>query len=213
MHIFYLHGFASSARSTKAVYFGERFRAHGIPLSCPDFNEPEFASLTLTRMLDQLGRAIAALETGPVVLLGSSLGAVVALHMAARSPERIHRLVLMAPALMFGKDGHAFLGPERVVQWRARGSLDVFHYGFGETRRLNYAFYEDSLRYDALTAAVTQPTLIFQGLRDDAVDHRMVEQYAATRPGVTLRLLDDDHQLIASLPSMWDETAVFLELP
>jgi hypothetical protein len=41
----------------------------------------------------------------------------------------------------------------------------------------------------------------------------MVEQYAATRPGVTLRLLDDDHQLIASLPRMWDETAAFLELP
>jgi pimeloyl-ACP methyl ester carboxylesterase len=213
MHVFYLHGFASSAQSTKAAYFGERFRAHGIPVTCPDFNEPEFASLTLTRMLDQVDRAMAAIDTGPVVLLGSSLGAVVALHMAARSPERIDRLVLMAPALMFGKDGHAFLGPERVAHWREWGSLDVFHYGFGETRHLNYAFYEDSLSYDALTAAVTQPTLIFQGLHDAAVDHRMVEQYAATRPGVTLRLLDDDHQLIASLPAMWDETAAFLELP
>ena len=212
MHVFYLHGFASSARSKKAAYFGERFRSHGIALLCPDFNGPEFASLTLTRMLDQLGREIAALDPAPVVLLGSSLGAVVALHMAARLPERIDRLVLLAPALMFGKDGHAFLGPERVAQWKARGVLDVFHFGYGDTRALNYGFYEDSLQYDAVTAAVTQPTLIFQGLRDEAVNPRVVEQYAATRSRVTFRLLDDDHQLMASLPGMWDEIALFLEL-
>lgn len=211
-HVFYLHGFASSARSKKAAYFGERFRAHGIALSCPDFNQPEFASLTLTRMLDQVGSEIAALDAAPVVLLGSSLGAVVALHMAARLPERIDRLVLLAPALMFGRDGYAFLGAERVADWRARGVLDVFHFAYGDTRPLNYAFYEDSLRYDAFTADVSQPTLILQGLRDESVDHRMVEQYAATRSQVRLRLLDDDHQLMESLPGMWNEIEQFLEL-
>jgi pimeloyl-ACP methyl ester carboxylesterase len=212
MHVFYLHGFASSAQSTKAGYFSERFRRCGVALRCPDFNEPEFASLTLTRMLDQLSRDILALEPAPTVLLGSSLGAVVALHMAARLPQRIDRLVLMAPAMMFGKDGHAFLGPERVAQWRERGALEVFHFGYGNTRTLNYTFYEDSLHYDAIAAEVTQPTLILQGLRDDSVDYRVVEQYAATRSRVTLRLLDDDHQLIASLQKMWDEIAAFLEL-
>jgi len=212
MHVFYLHGFASSARSKKATYFGERFRAHGITLRCPDFNEPQFASLTVTRMLDQLEREISALDPAPVVLMGSSLGAVVALHMAARLQKRIERLVLLAPALMFAKDGHRFLGPERLAEWRGRGTLDVFHFAYGETRALNYEFYEDSLRYDARTADVTQPLLIFQGLRDDAVDHRMVEQYAASRSNVALTLLDDDHQLIPSLPRMWQETASFLEL-
>jgi uncharacterized protein len=214
-HAFYLHGFASSAQSKKAAYFGERFRSYGVVLRCPDFNEPDFATLTLTRMLDQLGRDIAALEPGPVVLLGSSLGGVVALHTAARSglaAGRISRLVLLAPALLFGKDGHKFLGPERVADWRSRGVLDVSHFGYGETRLLNYAFYEDSLRYDVLTADVTQPTLILQGLRDDSVDHRVVEQYAATRSHVSLKLFDDDHQLMASLPVMWDEIAGFLDL-
>ncbi|MEP7304016.1 MAG: YqiA/YcfP family alpha/beta fold hydrolase [Acidobacteriota bacterium] len=212
MHVFYLHGFASSAQSKKAAYFGERFRSHGVVLHCPDFNEPDFATLTLTRMLDQLGRDIAALEPAPVVLLGSSLGAVVALHTAARWPGRVTRLVLLAPALLFGKDGHKFLGPERVADWRTRGVLDVSHFGYGETRLLNYAFYEDSLRYDAFAADVTQPTLILQGLRDESVDHRVVEQYAATRSRVALKLFDDDHQLMASLPVMWDEIAEFLDL-
>ena len=40
--VFYLHGFASSAESTKAAYFGERFAALHVPFRCPDFNEPDF---------------------------------------------------------------------------------------------------------------------------------------------------------------------------
>jgi hypothetical protein len=212
MHVFYLHGFASSARSKKAAYFAEQFGARGVALRCPDFNEPDFATLTLSRMLDQLADEMATLGDAPVVLLGSSLGAVVAIHIAARQPARIARLVLLAPALMFGKDGHKFLGPDRLADWRARGTLDVMHFGYGDTRRLNYTFYEDSLRYDVFTADVTQPTLIFQGLRDASVDHRVVERYAAARSHVSLTLLDDDHQLIASLPRMWTEIAAFLEL-
>ncbi len=57
-----------------------------------------------------------------------------------------------------------------------------------------------------------QPALIFQGLHDASVDHRTVEAFAQTRPGVTLSLLDDDHQLIASLPRMWTDIRAFLEL-
>ena len=212
MHVFYLHGFASSAQSKKAAYLAERFREHGLGLRCPDFNEPDFATLTLTRMLDQIDAELAMLDAQPVVLIGSSLGGVVALHMAARRPDRVDRLVLMAPALLFGKDGHAFLGPERVAQWRDRRTLDVFHYGYGEARPLDYGFYEDSLRYDARSADVTQPVLLFQGLHDAAVPHAVNEQYAAMHPNVTLRLLDDDHQLIASLPAMWSEMSAFLSL-
>jgi predicted esterase YcpF (UPF0227 family) len=54
--IFYLHGFASSPGSTKIRYFSERLREHGVTLVCPDFNEPDFKTLTMTRMLDQLER-------------------------------------------------------------------------------------------------------------------------------------------------------------
>jgi hypothetical protein len=53
-HMFYLHGFASSARSTKAGYLAERLQPFGMPLHCPDFNLPDFTTLTMTRMLAQL---------------------------------------------------------------------------------------------------------------------------------------------------------------
>jgi pimeloyl-ACP methyl ester carboxylesterase len=209
--VFYLHGFTSSGRSKKAAYFAERLRPYGIALRCPDFNEPDFASLTITRMLDRLAADLGT-PGQPSLLIGSSLGAIVALHTAARVPDRVDRLVLLAPALMFLRDAGKILGSERVERWQATGTLDLFHQAYGGMRSLNYGFYEDSLQYDAFAVDVRQPTLVFQGLRDQAVDHRVVEQYAAERPNVQLTLVDDDHQLMASLPRIWSEMAVFLEL-
>ena len=211
-HVFYLHGFASSAQSKKAAWFGDRLREHGITLRCPDFNEPEFATLTMTRMLDQLAAEIETLEPGPIALIGSSLGGVVAIHAAGRIGARVDRLVLLAPAVMFAKDGHRFLEPEKVARWRATGAIDVFHHAYDAERPLHYAFFEDSQKYDVFEVGLRQPILIFQGLRDESVDYRTVEQYAAKRPNVTLSLLDDDHQLMASLPRMWDAMQPFLGL-
>jgi len=207
--VLYLHGFASSAKSTKAGYFAERLRAHDVGFECPDFNEPDFATLTLTRMLDQLG---AALDTGGVTLIGSSLGGTLAVLAAAKFAPKVDRVVLLAPAVMFAKPGHHLLPPERIEEWRRRGSLPFFHFAYNEERLLNYSFYEDSLRHDAFTASFDQPAIIFQGLRDASVDYRTVEAFARARPNVTLSLLDDDHQLIASLPRIWDSVEHFLGL-
>ena len=80
MTVLYLHGFASSAASTKAAYFKARFAEHGIAMRTPDFNQPEFSTLTVTRMVDQVLAEIEALPPGPVVLIGSSMGAFVALQ-------------------------------------------------------------------------------------------------------------------------------------
>jgi hypothetical protein len=44
------------------------------------------------------------------------------------------------------------------------------------------------------------------------VDYRVVEQFAAARPRMQLTLLDDEHQLMASLPRIWNDTEAFLEL-
>jgi pimeloyl-ACP methyl ester carboxylesterase len=210
--IVYLHGFASSPASTKIGYFSERLREHGVTLVCPDFNQPDFRTLTITRMLDQLDRQLPPDDGPPVALIGSSLGGTLAILAAARAPSRVARLVLLAPAVMFAKPGHHLLPPERIDEWRRRGSLPFFHYAANEQVELDYGFYEDSLHYDAFNAVVPQPTLIFQGLRDASVDHRTVEQFANARPNVTLSLLDDDHQLIASLPRMWNDIQPFLGL-
>ena len=208
--ICYLHGFASGAGSTKARYVGERLAGLGQRLVCPDFNTPEFRTLTMTRMLDHLDEEMVREGGAPATLIGSSLGGTLAILAAERFAARVDRLVLMAPAVMFAKAGHHLLPPERIEEWRRRGSLSFFHYGAGEELALDFSFYEDSLRYDAFGAQFNQPTLVFQGLHDRSVDPRTVEEFARSRPNVTLSLLEDDHQLIASLPRMWDSMETFL---
>jgi pimeloyl-ACP methyl ester carboxylesterase len=210
--VFYLHGFASSAQSSKAAYFRERLNARQVAVVTPDFNQPDFTALTMTRMLDQLGRELAAANHEPIALMGSSLGGTLAILAAVRFGARIDRLVLMAPAVMFAKPGHHLLPPERIDEWRRRGTLPFFHYAVNEERLLDYAFYEDSLQHDAFGAPFPQPTLVFQGLHDRSVPYQTVEQFARTRPNVMVSLLDDDHQLIASLPRMWNDIEAFLGL-
>jgi pimeloyl-ACP methyl ester carboxylesterase len=210
--IYYLHGFASSAGSTKARYFAERLAGHGLTLRTPDFNEPDFATLTITRMIEQLTADVAAAGGGPVTLIGSSLGGALAVLAAERLGDSVDRLVLLAPAVMFAKPEHHLLPPGRVEEWRARGAWPFFHYASNEERLLNFAFYEDTLRYDAFGARFSQPAVIFQGRRDRSVEPSTVEAFASTRPNVTLTLLDDDHQLISSLPRIWHDVETFLEL-
>jgi uncharacterized protein len=209
--VLYLHGFASGPQSTKAGYFSERFREHGVPFVCPDFNAPDFSTLTLTRMLDQVDGELAK-ESAPATVIGSSLGATLAILAADRFAPLIDRLVLLAPAVMFAKAGHHLLPPERIDAWRQRGALPFFHYAYGEERPLAFAFYEDSLRYDTFAATLAQPTLILQGLRDASVDYRTVDAFARGRTNVSLSLLDDDHQLTASLPRIWSAVQAFLDL-
>src|SRR5262245_61077284 len=116
--IYYLHGFASSAKSAKAGYFGERLAKYGVTLRCPDFNLPDFRTLTVTRMLEQLDRELPKPNEAPATLIGSSLGGALAVLGAARFPERIERLVLLAPAVMFAKPGHHLITPDRIAEWK-----------------------------------------------------------------------------------------------
>jgi pimeloyl-ACP methyl ester carboxylesterase len=218
--VLYLHGFASSSRSSKATYLAEKLRTHGIDLQTPDLNQPDFSTLTISRMIAQVGRAIDAQPlrqaqgrpAGPVVLIGSSLGAFVAVQVALARPSQIDRLVLLAPALDFGGNRSRSLGDTGLEEWRRTNRLTTFHYGYGRTMDVHYELYSDARRYDSVNAALSMPIQVFQGRRDDAVDPAVVEQWARARPNVELHMLDDDHQLTGSLDYIWAEMKRFLSI-
>jgi uncharacterized protein len=214
--LIYLHGFASSPRSSKARLFAAGAAAAGIPFACPDLNEPEFRTLTITRMIDRVDRAMDGLPDGPVALVGSSLGAFVALHAAARRvqtgiDDRIDRLIFLAPALDLVAEFEREVGPERIREWEATDAYSVFHHADNRSRDLGWAFMADARGYDAASVLLTIPTLIYQGRRDDVVAPAGVERWAASRPWVTLRLVDDGHQLLDYVEEMWREVRRFVE--
>lgn len=210
--VIYLHGFASSARSGKASFFAQRCREAGIAFEAPDLNLPDFSTLTVTRMIEQTG-ALLDRAAGTVTLMGSSLGGYVAVLAAVRWPDKVKNVVLMAPALDFSDKGLSGPGGANIGDWQREGQLTVFHFGYGRMMPIHYELYEDARRYDAMNATLTMPVLVFQGRRDTAVDPATVQAWAAARPNVELHLLEDDHQLGASLDVMWDRTYQYLTRP
>jgi pimeloyl-ACP methyl ester carboxylesterase len=221
MRVVYLHGFASSARSSKAAFFTAKLAARGVTLETPDLNEPDFSTLTVSRMIARVGELIdhGPVEAGrhndgggPVALVGSSLGGFVAVQAALQRAARVERLVLLAPALDFGGNRMRELAGVGFETWKATDKLDVFHYGYGRVIPVHYELYTDASRYDSYNASLTLPIQVFQGRRDAAVDPETVERWSSERPTVELHMLDDDHQLLGSLDYIWTEMERFLDL-
>ena len=205
----YLHGFASSPGSTKAVRFAEAFASLGAELEVPDLNEGSFTELTLSRQLALLDRLTQGAPDGSVLLVGSSLGAYAAALFAARS-RRVAALVLMAPAFEFLDRWAARLGPETLAEWKRAGTVEVMHHAYGRPLPIGYALMEDARRHAAYPD-VRVPTLVLHGRHDETVDAEVSSRFAAERPNVELVLLDADHSLGAVLPELVRRAIAFLE--
>jgi pimeloyl-ACP methyl ester carboxylesterase len=198
------------------LWLSERLAGCGLALQCPDLNEPDFSTLTVTRMIDRVEAEMRRLQPGPVCLIGSSLGAFVAVQVAGRcaagTPWPVRHLVLLAPAFDFPEECERILGPEAFARWRTTGRVEAFHYAYGERRTLRYRLYEDARRYDPFAAALRIPVLIIQGRFDRSVDVRAVERFAREQSDVTLQMVDDDHQLLRSLDVIWRGVSEALRL-
>ena len=140
-----------------------------------------------------------------------------AIHAAAReqgsdAAHPITHLVLLAPAVDFASGRDGWLTDSELQEWRRTGRRDVFHYAYGRTYQMHFGLYEDGHGYDAFQTRPDVPVLAFQGVRDMVVKPERVTAWAAARPNVTLRTLDDDHQLQAHMEQIWLESARFLGL-
>ena len=208
-YVLYLHGFASSPASSKARRFARELGIRGVQFECPDLNEPAFSTLTVTRMVNRVREALSRAPAGETALIGSSLGAFVALCGAT---EEVSRVILLAPAVEFGGNRLSQLGEHGIAEWRRAGQIPVFHHGWNRQELIGFSLYADAARYDAFVLPTVRPTLVFQGRQDDTVDPSSVERWARDRPQVDLRMLEDGHQLTASMDVIWEESRKFLGL-
>ena len=108
--ILFLPGYASDMEGTKAVALDDFAAEQGLPMLRFDYSgtgssEGAFEDGTLERWADEAILALDRLTEGPVVLVGSSMGGWIALHLALRRPERVAALVGIAAAPDFTEWG------------------------------------------------------------------------------------------------------------
>lgn len=206
LRVLYLHGFASSPGSRKAQFFASRLRDLGFPVEIPDLAQGQFEQLTISRQLELL-ESLARAE--PVIIIGSSLGGYLAALYAARHPE-VDRLILLAPAFGFHTLWISELGPERVAEWRRRGSIPVFHYAEQCDVPLGFQFIEDAARFEPFPD-FRQPALIFHGNHDDSVPVQQSLAFVRDHENTRLVRLESGHDLIDVLEPVWKECESFVK--
>lgn len=210
MHYIYLHGFASSPQSTKALYLRDRFAEFNILLQILDLNQDDFSHLTITRQLQQAREAFPSDDT-PITLIGSSLGGLTAAYLAAESP-RVTQLVCLAPAFDFLNHWLPQIGEAQLQQWQASGYLSVYHYGEKRLLPLHYPFVLDAQQYDSTSLKTPVSTLILHGKEDEVIPVRVSEHYASSRDWVQFVSLQSDHGLANVLPDVWQYIRDFCQI-
>lgn len=206
----YLHGFASSPKSTKAQDLSHRFAQIQIQLKIPDLNAGDFSHLTITRQLHQVTAEFPD-NSAPITLIGSSLGGLTSAHLAEQNPQ-VQRLVLLAPAFGFLSHWLTKLGAEKIQLWQQEQYLLVYHYGEGRELPLNHNFVTDAAQYQENLLQRPVPTLILHGKQDEVIPIQASRDFAVSRPWVKLIELDSDHALANVTFEIWQAIRSFCKL-
>jgi pimeloyl-ACP methyl ester carboxylesterase len=191
-NVLYLHGFASSPRGRKIAALGELLAPDGVRIIAPDLNIPSFERLSFRSMarlsLWEIKRHL------PAVVVGSSLGAMVALE-AARIALKAP-LVLVAPALGFGN---------RWTEKLLEGDpVRFFHFGEERELPIHRRFFEEMARSDSDREPPEVPVSVLMGARDESVPIGLVrgvwrrwEESKRLRPGSRfVEIAGGDHGLV-----------------
>jgi hypothetical protein len=195
IRLLYLHGFASSPDSSKAVRFAEHASLRfSLEIERLDLRVPSFEHLRLSEMIRVVRERIGG-RNERVVVMGSSLGGLTAAHVAAADP-RVCGLVLLAPAFRIAQTWERRLGPE-LQAWKENGWREVDDHAKGGKSRVDFAFYEELNRMTRVLPEVRVPTLIIHGEKDDVVPPSASAELAEGRPHIQRLVVDDGHELRA----------------
>ena len=164
--ILYLHGLASSPKGRKAELLAKRFEKDGITVVAPDLNVPSFDRLSFEAIVEQAAAEEARVK--PCVVVGSSLGALVALALAWREGVNGPPLVLIAPALSFGERWEKNLPKEGE-------KLELFHHGEGRNLPIHREFFQGMATVAVEDDPPPVPVSIVMGTNDESVPFEQVD--------------------------------------
>lgn len=189
--VLYFHGFASSPASAKITAL-RPLLGDAVNLVTPDLNVPSFERLDYDAMIAHAVSAGRAMQ--PRAIVGSSLGAIVALEVVRRG---LHApLVLIAPALGLA---------ERWKQQLPDGDpIVVFNYAANAKVPIHRAFFEQliAVRVDELPPPVRVTAIM--GRIDDTVPFEYVDRVwrrweasgQLVNGSTFIEVADGDHSLV-----------------
>jgi len=202
--IVFLPGFASDMAGAKAVALDAWCAARGRAMLRFDYSGHgasggAFADGTIGRWTEDALAVIDQAPEGPLLLVGSSMGGWIGLHVALRRPERVVALVGIAAAPDFTEAlAERMSDPER-----ARLAEDGFverPSAYGPPLRFTRGLIEDGRRHLLLGGPIPlrAPARLLQGQRDPDVPWqtalRLAERISGGDVQVTL-IKDGDHRL------------------
>lgn len=209
--LFWLGGYRSDMTGTKAVELDRYAETHGLACTRFDYSGHgqsggDFMDGTISRWLEESLAIFEHFASGPQVLVGSSMGAWIALRMI----EELHRsgagqavsgLLLLAPAPDFTSALHEpLLSDEQKAQLAEQGYLEEpTPYG-PDPNIFTRALFEDGRKNIVLKDIIETgcPVHIVQGMDDPDVPYshalRLVEHLPADDVVLTL-VRDGDHRL------------------
>jgi pimeloyl-ACP methyl ester carboxylesterase len=203
--VVWLGGFASDMGGTKAQALAAWAKGAGRDFLQFDYfghgqSGGDFRQGTITHWRQDALAVLDALTSGPLVLVGSSMGGWIACLAALSRRERVAAMVLVAPAADFTekliRPGLSKVARQAIAddgEWRRPSA-------YGEAYPITQGLLEDGERWSILDAEIpiTCPVRILHGAADPDVPwrHGLDLALALEGPDVTFTLVrDGDHRL------------------
>jgi len=171
--IIFLPGYASDMEGTKALALAAFAESRGLSMLRLDYSGTgssggRFEEGTLALWLEEALAALDRLTQGPLVVIGSSMGGWIALHLALLRPDRVRVLVGIAAAPDFTDWGFT---PEQKARLDGGGRLEELNPYGPEPQIVTGAFWKSGQQLRLLDdeIAIDCPVRLIHGERDEEV--------------------------------------------
>jgi len=157
--------------------------------------------------------------------IGSSLGGLIAARYAELYPERVDKLILLAPAFEIVKLwDDLLLNKETIENWKNQnilyfkmgrggheldeGQFSAFK-SFEDGIKIEFLFYKDALENHTEFPKTKCPITIIHGDEDTQVPVSSSQKYCEENKDVKLIIVKDDHGLSQSIPEIENQISTF----
>ena len=207
----YLHGFASSPQSQKAMAFTKRFTELGLPLAVPDLEGGDFKHLTISGQLQVIEKTLDSFSGASFAIIGSSMGGYLAALAAQIRPE-VKATFLMCPGFNFIKRWRSVALSGEIHREGDADLIRVFNYRYNKTMELDLGIFEDAEKWETVEYEKPVPTRIVHGIHDETLGIGESRNFAQKHPWASLKEVDSDHGLISHLDWILDDCVDFFSV-